>query len=296
MRLKELIGELQRCNTWAKPRVELEQYPTPPDIAAHMLLAAAEEGDIEGKLIADLGCGGGVLGIGAALLGAEHVLAVDLDPAALEVAAENVAEAEVPVDLLHCDVTHLAARSRSRQPQVPAAAPATSEPTVSSLPCSFLESRLPTKVEYEASLGLSDSERIALEEDAMRKQLQRMVVTPPPAAATAVKPSHAALPSSSGGCFDCVLMNPPFGTQKNSNGLDVAFLRAGIALCASGGAVYSLHKTSTRKFIEKHATAEWGAEDAKVVAELKFAIPKMYKHHKKASLDVEVDFWRLGVG
>ena len=84
MRLKELIGELQRCNTWAKPRVELEQYPTPPDIAAHMLLAAAEEGDIEGKLIADLGCGGGVLGIGAALLGAEHVLAVDLDPAALE--------------------------------------------------------------------------------------------------------------------------------------------------------------------------------------------------------------------
>ena len=55
-----------------------------------MLLAAAEEGDIEGKLIADLGCGGGVLGIGAALLGAEHVLAVDLDPAALEVAAENV--------------------------------------------------------------------------------------------------------------------------------------------------------------------------------------------------------------
>ena len=75
MRLKELIGELQRCNTWAKPRVELEQYPTPPDIAAHMLLAAAEEGDIEGKLIADLGCGGGVLGIGAALLGAERVRA-----------------------------------------------------------------------------------------------------------------------------------------------------------------------------------------------------------------------------
>ena len=57
--------------------------------------------------------------------------------------------------------------------------------------------------------------------------------------------------------------------------------------------MYSLHKTSTRAFVQKHAVAEWGAAEARVVAELKFAIPKMYKHHKKASLDVAVDFWRL---
>ena len=37
------------------------------------------------------------------------------------------------------------------------------------------------------------------------------------------------------------------------------------------------------------------AEVERVVAELKFALPKMYKHHKKASLDVAVDFWRLAV-
>jgi hypothetical protein len=97
-----------------------------------------------------------------------------------------------------------------------------------------------------------------------------------------------------GGSFDCVLMNPPFGTQKHSNGVDMAFLRAGLALCAHGGAVYSLHKTSTRAYIAKRA-AGWGA-GARVVAELHFEIPRMYKHHKKASLDVAVDFWRLVPG
>ena len=89
MKLRELISHLQRCSTWKKPNVELEQYPTPPEIAAHMLMAAEAEGDLgEDKLVADLGCGGGILGIGAACLGAEHVLLVDIDPKALEVRRE----------------------------------------------------------------------------------------------------------------------------------------------------------------------------------------------------------------
>ena len=46
MKLKQLVGELQGVQTWRHPKSELEQYPTPPDIAAHMLLAAdAEDGD-----------------------------------------------------------------------------------------------------------------------------------------------------------------------------------------------------------------------------------------------------------
>ena len=96
--------------TWERPRVELEQYPTPPSIAAHMLLAADAEGDVEDALVVDLGCGGGVLAIAAALMGASHVTAVDIDPAALKVAAQNVLEAEVPVDLIACDVLELAMR------------------------------------------------------------------------------------------------------------------------------------------------------------------------------------------
>ena len=46
---------------------------------------------------------------------------------------------------------------------------------------------------------------------------------------------------------DTVVMNPPFGTR--TRGADVAFLRAAFAL--SRGAIYSLHKTSTRAHIHK---------------------------------------------
>ena len=63
MKLRDLIQELSEVKTWEKPRVELEQYPTPPDIAAHMLFAADEEGDVEDSLVADVGCGGCILGI-----------------------------------------------------------------------------------------------------------------------------------------------------------------------------------------------------------------------------------------
>ena len=50
--------------------------------------------------------------------------------------------------------------------------------------------------------------------------------------------------------FDTALMNPPFGTRQK--GVDMAFLRAGLdAVRAGGGAVYSMHKTSTRDYIAK---------------------------------------------
>jgi hypothetical protein len=53
-------------------------------------------------------------------------------------------------------------------------------------------------------------------------------------------------------------MNPPFGTRKK--GADMGFLRA--ALHVAKRAVYSLHKTSTRAHIEKHALHTLGARRA----------------------------------
>lgn len=316
MKLRELISHLQRCSTWKKPNVELEQYPTPPEIAAHMLMAAEAEGDLgEDKLVADLGCGGGILGIGAACLGAEHVLLVDIDPKALEVAAENVEELEVPCDMLACDVTKLATsrrivarQSKAVSPQAadasPIASSANSAADAPSLPSSFIESALPSRREYEASLQLSDAERIKLEGAAASALAALTIRTPQPAAVYQAPKERRpetdkeagmddsggeSSPSVGGGHFDCVLMNPPFGTRVE--GVDMRFLRAGLELCGPSGAVYSLHKTSTRAFIKKRC-AEWGCE-ASVVAELKFEIPKMYKHHRRASLDVDVDFWRV---
>lgn len=90
--------------------------------------------------------------------------------------------------------------------------------------------------------------------------------------------------------FDTVIMNPPFGT-KNNAGVDMKFLQNGINLAS--GAVYSLHKTSTREFISKKATELNTIPE--VVAELKYNIPATYKFHKKSSVDIEVDFWRFEI-
>lgn len=47
--------------------------------------------------------------------------------------------------------------------------------------------------------------------------------------------------------FDTVVMNPPFGTKRK--GVDILFLQTGLNLARE--AVYSMHKTTTRGFIEK---------------------------------------------
>ncbi|XP_060523455.1 rRNA N6-adenosine-methyltransferase METTL5 [Cylas formicarius] len=88
--------------------------------------------------------------------------------------------------------------------------------------------------------------------------------------------------------FDTVLMNPPFGTKCNI-GLDMKFLE--VAFQLSTRSVYSLHKTSTRKHVLKHA-ASLGAK-AEVLAELRYDLPSTYKFHKKTSVDINVDFYRF---
>jgi len=90
--------------------------------------------------------------------------------------------------------------------------------------------------------------------------------------------------------FDVVVMNPPFGTKHNK-GLDMKFLETALKL--ANRAVYSLHKTSTRDHVLKKAQS-WGAKP-QVVAELRYDLPATYKHHTRASVDVQVDFIRFAV-
>lgn len=54
-----------------------------------MCLEMLEKSIKEGDLVADLGCGSGILSIAAALLGAREVHGIDIDPVASRVAVEN---------------------------------------------------------------------------------------------------------------------------------------------------------------------------------------------------------------
>jgi len=71
------------------PNVDLEQYRTPPELAAHLIHTADLQGDIDGRTVIDLGCGTGMLALGAALRGPRTVVGLDIDPAALSTAREN---------------------------------------------------------------------------------------------------------------------------------------------------------------------------------------------------------------
>lgn len=81
---------LSRLKGFKRPKVRVEQYSTDSEIAAEMLWNALYRGDIAKKVIVDLGCGTGILGIGALLLGAERVVFVDNDKGALESAIFNL--------------------------------------------------------------------------------------------------------------------------------------------------------------------------------------------------------------
>lgn len=89
--------KLQKVSPYVKPSEKYEQYSTPADVASDMLWTAFMDGDIQDKKIADLGCGTGVLGIGASLLGAREVVGVDLDAHAIETAIQNAIDLKADV-------------------------------------------------------------------------------------------------------------------------------------------------------------------------------------------------------
>ena len=85
----QLAIVLSKLKQLKEPKPYLEQYPTESEIAAEVLWFAYMNKDIN-KTIADLGCGTGLLGIGALLLDAKKVLFVDIDDKSLEIAKQNI--------------------------------------------------------------------------------------------------------------------------------------------------------------------------------------------------------------
>lgn len=101
---------LSQLNVFEDASRKTEQYPTDSEIAAEVLWQAYMLGDIAGMRVADLGCGTGILGLGAALLGARSVVGIDTDEAALTLADENLAVlsdelgSQLPVRFIEQDI------------------------------------------------------------------------------------------------------------------------------------------------------------------------------------------------
>ncbi len=68
MKKRKLEMILEKVKGFERPDVSREQYATPATVAAELLYFAFMNGDLAGSVV-DLGCGTGVLAIGASLLG-----------------------------------------------------------------------------------------------------------------------------------------------------------------------------------------------------------------------------------
>ena len=104
MKLKKLAITLERLETFESPSVSLEQYATPSDTASRLLFHAMMHGDITDCRVCDLGCGSGVLACGAALLDAEEVFGVDIDPEAIRIADKNAVSLGLDITWIQGDI------------------------------------------------------------------------------------------------------------------------------------------------------------------------------------------------
>jgi len=89
IRKRSLEIILSRLDDMNDPAPDLEQYRTPSDAVSDMLFLAASLGDIEGRSVAELGCGGAPFLIGAVLLGASRGYGCDIDERAVRLALSN---------------------------------------------------------------------------------------------------------------------------------------------------------------------------------------------------------------
>ncbi|MCZ7356287.1 MAG: METTL5 family protein [Candidatus Methanoperedens sp.] len=99
MRRKHLEMLLEQVEGFKSPKPSKEQYSTPSIVAAELLHFAFMKGDIT-DTVYDLGCGSGILAIGAKLLGAEKVIGFDEDRDVLEIARANAERLGMDVEFV----------------------------------------------------------------------------------------------------------------------------------------------------------------------------------------------------
>jgi len=107
LRKRDLERIIESIPSFSHPKVELEQYVSPPHLVSRLIwIAAFTFNDIYGRRIIDVCSGTGRLGLAAAILGANQVLMVDIDKKAIEISWEQAKRLglENVVDVVCSDV------------------------------------------------------------------------------------------------------------------------------------------------------------------------------------------------
>lgn len=96
---------VSRVPGFKTPKEELEQYVTPADIVADLVWSAFMAGEIEGRVVHDLGCGTGRIALASSILSPKYVVCSDVDEDALNIASEVLMEGSpTPYDLVLTDL------------------------------------------------------------------------------------------------------------------------------------------------------------------------------------------------
>ncbi len=88
------------------------------------------------------------------------------------------------------------------------------------------------------------------------------------------------------GKYDTVIMNPPYGTR--SPHLDVRFLERAFELAPVS---YSIHKSSTRKFLKSFIAKRNRKVDG--LRSMRLNIPHLFPFHHKKWESVQIDLYRI---
>lgn len=96
---------LSRVPDFKNPKEGLEQYVTPAEVAAELIWDAFMLGDLENRVVHDMGCGTGRLALAASILNAKYVICSDIDTESVETSKEVLdAMSPIPHDVVLADM------------------------------------------------------------------------------------------------------------------------------------------------------------------------------------------------